>query len=349
MVAMMLVGVGRPVQGRGVSSSVGSIAVAAFVCAMVLVSHSSSVHAQRRRTPRTPTPVVVETTPTEAPAPAPPLAARELHQRGQASYSAGRYEEALEFWQAAYNLEPRAGIQYNFSQAYGRLNRLPEERAALVRFIEMLELESPERMQDAQVANARLRIIAIDDRLRNTGIALRGAPRRARLILDGEPVTSAEGVIATTAGSHELRVEVDGYVPFITTVTVGHGVRAEVDVELELQSTRTSVETRQVSRRHHRRAALGVGISGLAVMAGGSVFGIMAVGEARGSFVDSDEAESAKALGRVADVGLFAGGGLAATGFILWLVHRRDGDEPDAAPTITPVVGLGTAGVRGRF
>lgn len=333
---------------------------AAFVLGLVGFCATSQVAAQshHRRRPLAPIPSAAAELEAEAQAQSPEAApvptvvppdqdARTLHQDGQAAYLAGRYEEAIDQWLLAFRLVPRAGIQYNLSQAYGRLGRLPEERAALVRYLEMLATESPERLTEPQSESARQRIIAIDDRLASTGIVVRGAPRRARVLLDGVEVQLEQGGVSTGAGSHSLRVEVDGYEPFQSTVTVGAGLRAEVDVELELVSDHTSAEAAAVARRHHRRVAIGLAAAGAGVLGAGTALGLVAMGGARGQYVGSSEADSAKTYAIGADVAFGVGGGLLTTAFILWRVHH--GEDPERAARLAPQVGVGSAGIAGRF
>jgi len=56
--------------------------------------------------------------------------ARSLFRAGQELYRRGDYETAIAHWSAAYELDPRPLLQFNLSQAYGRMGKLVEERAA---------------------------------------------------------------------------------------------------------------------------------------------------------------------------------------------------------------------------
>jgi tetratricopeptide (TPR) repeat protein len=69
--------------------------------------------------------------------------ARDLFLRGQAAYRQGDYATAAELWSQAYAMDPRPQLQYNLAQAYGRLGRMEEERAALERFIAETSPDDP--------------------------------------------------------------------------------------------------------------------------------------------------------------------------------------------------------------
>ncbi|MED5374628.1 MAG: hypothetical protein VX899_26660 [Myxococcota bacterium] len=57
--------------------------------------------------------------------------AKELYAKGEAAYADQEYEQALTYWQAAYDLSERPLILYNMAAAYEKLGRYPEAIAAL--------------------------------------------------------------------------------------------------------------------------------------------------------------------------------------------------------------------------
>ena len=72
--------------------------------------------------------------------------ARGLFQAGRASYDAGKYEDALKYFQQAYDLSQRAALLYNIGQAADRLH---QDRKTLEAFRLYLQLvpEAPNRAE----------------------------------------------------------------------------------------------------------------------------------------------------------------------------------------------------------
>ena len=61
-----------------------------------------------------------------------------------------------------------------------------------------------------------------------------GAAAGARVFVDGMPVGSTPLVLPdVTAGSHTVRIEMPGYRPWITTITLSRGMRSRVGASLE--------------------------------------------------------------------------------------------------------------------
>lgn len=57
--------------------------------------------------------------------------AKALYGQGEAAYADEEYEQALKYWQAAYDLSGRPLILYNMASAYEKLGRYPEAISAL--------------------------------------------------------------------------------------------------------------------------------------------------------------------------------------------------------------------------
>lgn len=293
-----------------------------FVFALALTSAVSSVGAQ--------------------PA-APAMTPQAMFRQGEAEYAAGRYEVAIELWERAYALDPRAGLQYNLAQAYGRTGMIVEERRALTLFLERLAEIEPEAMSGSEASSARARIAAIEARLARTAIVLRGVPRHAVITLDGSVVALEGDRIRVDAGSHAVRVELEGFLPYTTTITVSPAATAEVHVELQVapQPGAPAVVAPTPSEPEPERASvapLALLISGGTVFVGGSVLGGIALRNARGSFRGSSDADRSRSFGIAADVTLGLGVALAATGLVLVLTSDEDENE-----TPTPTVALGVS------
>lgn len=288
---------------------------------------------------------------------APEQDARSLHAGAQRAYAAGRYEVALDLWRRAFALEPRAGIQYNLSQCFGRLGRLEEESVALRNYLEMLERESPERLGDAQADSARQRLIAIDERLGRTGVEFMGLSDDSTLAIDDEPVRADQGRVRLAPGAHTVLIERPGFQPFRTSVSVTHGAIVTVPV---VYTPETPVEVREVvvertvdaegnpvdvPPRSHRGLAFGLLGGGAAALATGTVLGLVGLSRTREAFDDDEGRALARRYGISADVSFGVGAAMTIASIVVFRVDRKHRDQA----TVAPVVGAGTVGVTGRF
>ena len=98
-----------------------------------------------------------EKAPGETPGPPAPAApelieqAKQHFDAGNAHYAAGRYQQAVQAFQAGYALVPRPSFLLNLGQAYRRLGNLPAAKDAYVAYLQALPEESPLRNQALQV------------------------------------------------------------------------------------------------------------------------------------------------------------------------------------------------------
>jgi tetratricopeptide (TPR) repeat protein len=74
--------------------------------------------------------------------------ARGLFEAGKAAYEDGRFEDALAYFERAYALSPRPGLQYNLGLAYDRLRRDAEALQAFETYLS--EQPDPAREQEVQ-------------------------------------------------------------------------------------------------------------------------------------------------------------------------------------------------------
>jgi hypothetical protein len=80
---------------------------------------------------------------------------------------------------------------------------------------------------------------------------------------------------------------------------------------------------------------------------GAAITGGLALSKAKGSDTsDGSDADSARTLGRTADVLGIVGGAAIAGGIIWWILARRKGrdTEPESKVSVTPVFSPGGAG-----
>lgn len=276
----------------------------------------------------------------------PAPSARTLFRQGEAEYAAGRYQEAISLWERAYAMDPRAGLQYNLAQAYGRSGLLTEERRALELFLSRLAETEPEAAESADAISARARITAIDERIARTAIVLRGVPRHADITLDGAPVTLEVDRVRVEPGSHTIRVVLEGFEAFTSTVTVVAATTAEVHVELVPVRADAAIAPAPVvlaaPPESASRVPVALLVTGATVFAGGSVLGGLAIHYSRGTLRGTDRAQRGRAFGIAADVTLGVGIAAAGTGALMLLL-RDDPREADA-PSVTPAVASSALG-----
>ncbi|MCA9613733.1 MAG: tetratricopeptide repeat protein [Sandaracinus sp.] len=262
--------------------------------------------------------------------------ARELFQRGRGAYETGDFEGAVAAWQAAYELDPRPLLQFNLAQAYERLGRLEESLAAYERFL----ADSPGDAAD--VPQARIRAAALQQRLARTGIVLRGGPEGARVLVDGEERARLPRLdpLTVSPGSYRVQIEAEGYEPFDSVVAVAPGAQVEVEVSMR------AVSAGPVPSEEGGISMIGVGVAagGGALLVGGAVTGVLALGAANDAETSDDsDADRARTLGLVTDILLGVGAAAAITGVVLLFV--LDGGDSDRATAVAPMLGPDRVGI----
>jgi hypothetical protein len=262
--------------------------------------------------------------------------ARELFQRGRGAYETGDFEGAVEAWRAAYELDPRPLLQFNLAQAYERLGRLQESLEAYERFL----AAAPSDAED--VPAARLRAAALQQRLARTGIVLRGGPEGAVVLVDGTERARLPrpDPIAVPPGSYRVEIRAEGYEPFESVVAVTAGAQVEVEVAMRALDGGAA---EPASGGGVSTIGIAVAAGGGALLVGGAVTGILALGAAGDATTSEDsDADRARTLGLVTDILLGVGAVAAVTGVVLMFV--LGGDE-DRATAVAPMIGPDRVGV----
>lgn len=121
---------------------------------------------------------------------------------------------------SAYDLRARA--QFNLGNA----------AAAESDFGALLRLD-PSYSIDRQTLSPK--VVDLFDRVRARTVGILNLtvdPARARVKVDGEQVDSGPEGIGVLSGTHELRIEMDGYDPHVETITAAGGTRLERRVKL---------------------------------------------------------------------------------------------------------------------
>ncbi|XXX82163.1 PEGA domain-containing protein [Sorangium sp. So ce134] len=230
--------------------------------------------------------------------------------------------------------------------------------------------KSPEQFFEA-IAAAQRELDALAPRIPQVLISLRG-PETAAVTIDGEPVPRAALGVKRPVdpGDHAIRAEAAGFAPVEAKVTLAEGASETVALELKPVAPPPVAAPPPPPARAPDRgpgaapgtsgrtilgiAALGLGGAGLAA---GAVGGVLAIGK-HGDLSErcpSDrcapslqgDVDSYHAMGTLSTIGFAIGAAGVGVGTFLLLTAPRSPQR--AGISITPVIGLGSAGAKGSF
>ena len=293
------------------------------------------------------------------PALADEAAARAHYSSGRSYYDQGRYEDALREFEEAFRAapDPQKGLMiFNVAQAQERLGRIAEATASFQQYLELV----PDAEDRATVEE---RIRTLQGRLAETGIVLTASEDGARVFVDGQEsgTTPLASAIPVTPGSHELRVEKEGFSPFMLRVSVEAGRRVETDVPLVAIEGPTPPPA-PAAPAPARTGGSGrvlpwviTGVAGVAIVAG-TVFGVLALGESdaandekAGDLDLYDEASSsAESWALLADISFGVGVAAAVGALVLFLTTgpgESTGAPRGADLRVAPLAMRGGAGL----
>jgi hypothetical protein len=186
------------------------------------------------------------------------------------------------------------------------------------------------------------------------------------------PVASLGARRATDPGKRKVRVTADGFVSGGRIIMLKEGEEQAITITLARPDSVVLEETPVPEDEKPRESsaaaapwpwiALGIGGAGLAV---GAVTGVMALGK-HSDLSDTcpdgtcnpasdeerkrmeDDLSEYHTLGTVSGIGFAVGAAGIATGVVLLLTSPK-GDAPPKAARITPLIGPGFVGIRGRL
>ena len=303
-------------------------------------------------------------------------AARAAFQSGVESYSAQRYAEALESFQAAYRIAPHPSVRVNMANCYEGLGRPVEALNHFERFL--IEADSPAPAQEREVRTAIERL-----RQQVGEVFFDIQPDGATVTIDDQTTLTAPilDAVKLSAGPHTIRVTRPGHTPYEQRIEIAGGARRELSVHLEEGGVGVGVDVAQDTvgePEEEEEAAEGgrVRLTTPVLIAGGAtvvlgvsalVVGIMAL-SANSDFdaavVDSNNAmlnnferadarqrgldAEAKANGRalVADI-LGVGAAVAGATTVVFLLLSRNSDaDEDVRTTLSPTVSPDRVGLQ---
>jgi hypothetical protein len=303
--------------------------------------------------------------------------ARELGGQAQTAFDAGNFAESEKLWIAAANLYSAAPtLTLGLARTQVKLGKLVAAAEAYKKIIRE-QGDNPNlspAFKDA-LESAKAELPPISNRIANVVITV-DAPN-PKVTIDGQPVSAAALGLKRPIdpGQHTVRAEAPGYKPAENSFQVADAGLAETKLTLEKapdapaaagtpgsdQAGVTASTSGGSSNKTFALVAWGVGGLGLVV---GGITGLIAVGK-HGSLKDScpdskcpstskSDVDSYKTVGTISTIGFIAAGVGAAAGAVLWFTAPSESQSPAAAPAAAraswhPYVGLGSAGVTGRF
>jgi len=280
------------------------------------------------------------------------MRARALAEKGDASFAAGRCDQAIPLWSQAEETFHAPTIQLRIANCYALLGKVVQaERVLTLIASEQLSADAPDAFRAAQ-EQAVATLPTVRSRIATIEVAVHRASARAtpRVFVDDEPVTSGLARVQVDPGRHRVRVEA-GTARWETSVQVEERGHAHVAAALR-------EEVAPAPARPQRTVGLILGGVGLATAAVGSYFGVRALGTSSdlkdvcGPRLDDCPADRQGDIdqvnrdSKVADITMAAGGLLFLAGAVVMVTEPAPERE---APTLRIVpVGLG-AGLRGAF
>ena len=153
--------------------------------------------------------------------------AQALLKEGTTAYGRGDYATALDKFTAAYQIFPSPKLWFNIGQANRDLGRPVEAVAAFDRFLDGAGDAPPETLAEARRSAAELKA-------KLGHIKITCPIDGAEISVDGKPAGSTPlgQNVWTTAGRHQVALQLEGYAPAIEDVVVSAGAVAAVDMTL---------------------------------------------------------------------------------------------------------------------
>jgi hypothetical protein len=295
-----------------------------------------------------------------APAAAAPSArdkaeAKNLVGEAKAALKQQRFDYAIRVMKEAEALDPSPALEVDLADALAQAGRLVDA-SKMLHAAEGAPATTPAAKKTQEAAKKQL--AELEARIPHIKVT---ATDGAAIKIDGAEVS--EGDVAVDPGDHKVTAEADGFDPAEKTVHVAEGAHERVKLKLSPAGTAAKPAEEADSGGGGSKLpaviAFGVGAVGLGV---GTAFGILAFSQTSAAKSecsafsicpqsDASTISSAQTAGNVSTVGFIAGGVGVAAGVVLLIVSSGSKKAPEKkeSATVTPWVGLGQAGVTGRF
>lgn len=286
--------------------------------------------------------------------------AKQLVTEAKKALKAGSVDDAVASLRKADALDPSAQTKVELAGALVQNKKLIEATQLLRAAIELGQSGAWAEKKAAETAQATLK--ELEPKIPWLAVKVDGPPAgTAKLTVDGKDF-ELDNESPVDPGEHTVAAEAEGFERAEKRVDVKEG--AHESATLTLTKIASSAPPPPPSEEGDiLPAAIAFGVGGVGVVVG-SIFGVMAltqtsdVQDACGSDnkcpkSEADALDSAKTSGTISTIGFVVGGVGVATGVVLLVLG---GDAPASATVqtgagleLTPWVGVGEAGVVGRF
>ena len=295
--------------------------------------------------------------------------ARTLAQEGQHALETKNYVMAIDKFSRADALVHAPTLLLGLARAQVGATKLVEAQENYNRIIREGVAPGAPKSWSKAVDDANKEVGAISPRIPWVTITVLG-PSSPEVVIDSTPVPHASlGVKrAINPGTHKVKISAEGYHPQEKSIVLTEGQSLSVNVELEQAPeaapppekkapAAVAVDTSGGGGEWRKTVAyVSLGVGGASLIVGG-VAGALALAK-YSQLADAcpdpnacDPSQRASIdtyhrLGTIADVGFIVGGVGVAAGVVLLLTQPK---ETTAGTTVTPYIGLGSAGVSGKF
>jgi hypothetical protein len=293
--------------------------------------------------------------------------ARQLGTQAQQAFEQGKYPESEKLWAAAQKLYPKAPtLSLGLARAAaknGHYVLAQEHYKKIIR--EWNEVASPPPAFKDALEAAKNEVDPVSKKIASVVIKVEGAAAPT-VTIDGAPVHPETLGLPRPVdpGEHTVHAEAAGYKPGDTKFTVAEAGNAEAKLTLEKAPDAPVAggvggdAPKGSSNKTLAVVAFGVGGAGLLV---GAITGFIALGKhsdlndaCPGGTCANDkqsDVDSYKTMGTISTVGFIVAGVGAAAGAVLWFTAPKETAQNGSShwATVSPYLGVGNAGVAGRF
>lgn len=154
--------------------------------------------------------------------------AKELFGAAQKLYKQGRFAEAIENFEAAYQAKPHPLIYFNVGRCYEELGKTGSALKAYKSYLRL----SPEAKDRNQVADT---IANLERKLRDQGLQQLTVvvdPPAAQIEVDGQPAGPSPATVELTVGNHRVVLTAEGYEKIDRTIAMTPGLASELNIAM---------------------------------------------------------------------------------------------------------------------
>jgi hypothetical protein len=304
-------------------------------------------------------PAVAQTPPARPAAPEPAgdatAQAAAHYARGVKLYQEDDFRAALIEFNRAYELAPNWAVLYNLGQSYYQLRDYPSALNTLEKYVQVggANIPADRRSQvDREIGELRGRV---------AHVTLIANVEAADLTLDDTSIgkTPLATPIVVGAGRHKLTATKLGYVTTNKVVDIAGG--DTLSIQINLTQEPTPVVVREPRNYTPAIVSGAFGVAGIAV---GTVFGVLALGNKSNLNTACNSAKICPTSSQNDIDGLSRNGAISTVGFAVgaaglvvggyFFFHERSKPQDEIAPAppaarITPWIGPGAGGLVGTF